>query len=945
MTENGKRVALFLTALLLAAVLAGGVRAAESVDLDAPLPVHPDIRMAELENGMGLWVRRHSTPPDRVTIWLHVDSGSLNETEQQRGLAHFLEHMAFRGSEHFPPGELIKFFESLGLTFGTHQNGFTSYTQTVYILTLPNVERETVDKGMLCLSDFAFRLLLRQEDLDQERGVILEEMRARKGPNQRIIEKLLPVLLPGSRVAERLPIGKEEVIENVTAEEVRAYYEKWYRPGNTTLLVVGDVEPDLVVELTKKNFGEWEPAGSPPEPTEPGVQPYERQRAAVLTDPEVTETEVSATTVRPLEPMKSVGDFRSDLVDDLGNWIVNRRLREMVQKGTAPFQGAQVYKQPLLNACTYIDAQASGKPDAWQPMMESLLTELRRAREHGFLPQELRLATRSMLARAEQAAKTESTSDAQSLVRQMNDDLANRRRPMSATQRLELLRKLLDGVTPEEVAAAFRRNFDPEARLLLSIMPEKEDLPVPAGDALKDVAGQVADAEMEPPAAEKALEGLLAEEPAPGEVASQDEHEGLDILTVAFENGTRAHLREMDFKKDQVFIRVTLGGVKLRETAGNRGITGLATQVFSQPASRGLSSTQISDFLSDKNVSVSGSVSADSLTFSVNAATADVEDGFQLAHLLLTSPRLEQSAVDRWKEEQLQAIESRRMETWDRALEAMRALLSGGDVRFSYPTKEQVDALTRRQAQEWLDRAVHEAPLEIAVVGDIEHDRALELTRKYLGSVASRSFEAPELEPLRQLDYREGPLTRTVEVPTVTPRSVVITGWRGADWTEVKDRRILQIAAQILTSRLRREIREQRGLTYSIWCVARPSTGYHGAGSMAVYFTADPDKAKEAAELAQSTVEEFAESGPTEEELATVRKQFRTIIENNQKEPSYWVSILADLDYLGTDLDDVAGALEAYTSYTRADILGVLGEYITPERHLQAIALPEEPEE
>ncbi len=940
-----KRVTFFLTVFALAVLWAGVIYADEAANPDAPLPVHPQIQMVELDNGMSLWVRRHATPPERVTMWLHVDTGSLNETEKERGLAHLLEHMAFRGSGHFPPGELIKFFESLGLTFGHHQNGFTSYTQTVYTLTLPNVERETIDKGMLCLSDFAFRLLLEPGEVQKEREVVLEEIRARKGPNQRIIEKLLPILLPGSRVAERLPIGKEEVVENATAQQVRAYYEKWYRPHNAALLVVGDVEPALIIELAERHFGPWGTADEPPEPADPGIQPYKRQRAAVLTDPELTETEVSVTTVRPLERIKTVGDFRRDLVDELGNWIVNRRLLEMVQKGTAPFQGAQVYKQPLLNACTYIDAQASGKPDAWRPMMESLLRELKRARKHGFLRQELKLATRALLARAEQAARTESTREAQSLVRQMNSDLSNRRRPMSAAQRLELLQKLVGGVTLDEVTAAFRRNFDPEARLLLSIMSDKEKLPVPAKEELKEVARQVTAAVVGPPAAKAELKSLLEAEPAPGTIPSRREHESLGILSVHFENGARAHLRHMDFKKDEVFIRVTLGGVKLRETEQNRGITGLATQVFSQPASRGLSSVQITDFLADKNVSVSGAVDADSMAFSVNAATTDVEDAFQLAHLLMSRPLLEQSAVDRWKEEQLQKIESRRMETWDRALDAIRELLSGGDVRFAYPTKEQVQTLTRRQAQDWLRRAVHGAPLEIAVVGDIERDRALALTRKHFGSLGQRPFRDPALEPLRELDYREGPLSRTVEVPTVTPRSVVITGWRGADWTDVKDRRILQIAARILTSRLRREIREQRGLTYTIWCVARPSEGYHGAGSMAVYFTADPDKAAEAAKLAQSKVKEFAESGPTDEELATVRKQFKTTVETSQKEPSYWVNVLGNLDYRRTRLEDVEKALEQYTSYTRDEILEVLNRYVTPTRRLQVIALPKEAQE
>ncbi len=934
---------LHVVALWLVLLAAPGLPAA-GLDLDAPLPVDPDIRMVELPNGLDLWMREHDTPPDRVGIWMHVDSGSLNETENQRGLAHFLEHMAFNGSEHFPPGELVKYFESLGLRFGQHQNAFTGYDQTTFTLRLPDTEKETISKGMLCMSDFAFRLSLKEEEVAKERGVVLEEIRARKGPDQRIIEKLLPIVLPGSRVARRRPIGKAEVIRQVDRPQVKAYYGKWYRPDNTTLLVVGDVGTDVIEELARKHFASWEPAEDPPREADPGVEPYTGLRTGVVTDPEVTETDVSAVSVRPLEKVRTVGEFRARLVDRLGNWIANRRLLEMLQKGTAPFQDAEVQKFPFLNACTYIDATATGKPDRWRPMMRALLTELKRARRHGFLAQELSNAKKAVLAAIEQAERTESTRDARSFLREMNGAVARDRKPMSAEQELELTRELIETVSLEEVAEAFRRNFDPAARLLLVIMPEKEDLPVPPEEDLKAVAEEVAAAEVEPPEEKELRESLLEEEPASGKVASREEEPDLGILSATLGNGFRVHLREMDFKKDQVFIRVVVGGGIIRETSANRGITGLTAQVLGQPASDALSSTQIQDILTGKNVSLSGSPASDALSFSVTSSTEDVEQAFQLAHLMLSRPRLEPSAADRWKEEMVQRIEKRRIDVGDQAVERMRSLLSGGDPRFKFPTRPQVEELARPQAQEWLGRLVRNGPVELAVVGDLERGRARELTVKYFGSLPERSRTDPELEALRELTYGEGPLEVTAEVPTITPRAVVITGWRGADWRNVKDRRILQIAGEILTSRLREEIREDRGLTYTIYCHSRAARAYPGTGLFAVYFTADPEKASRAAELARGVVEDLAASGPTEREMATVRKQFANILETSQKEPSYWVSVLSDLDYRGTRLDDVKKAMEQYTSYTREELMDVLGRYVTPERRLQVIALPTRPE-
>jgi len=195
-------------------------------DLNAPLPTDPKIKVLELPNGLTCWVRPHNRPPGKVSLWLHVDSGSVNEENNQRGLAHFLEHMAFDGTEHFPPGTLVKYFESMGMRYGSHQNAFTSFSQTTYTLTLPNTKEETVDKGLLCLSDYAFRMSLLPEEVEKERKVVLEESRARKGARQRMMDKLLPILLPGSLVAERLPIGKEEVIQSAPREELLSYYQK-----------------------------------------------------------------------------------------------------------------------------------------------------------------------------------------------------------------------------------------------------------------------------------------------------------------------------------------------------------------------------------------------------------------------------------------------------------------------------------------------------------------------------------------------------------------------------------------------------------------------------------------------------------------------------------------------------------------------------------------------
>lgn len=927
-------------AVLLAAATLMVARGAEQPDLRAALPVDPNVRIVELPNGLACWVRAHKTPPERVTLWLHVGTGSLNEEQGQRGLAHFLEHLAFDGTANFPPGELVKYFESIGLTFGRDQNAFTSYDQTTYTLTLPDTKDATLRKGLLCLADYAFRMSLLPEEIDKERKVVLEEVRARKGPDQRVREKLLPILLPGSRVAVRRPLGKEEVIRALRREDFLTYYGKWYRPGATTLLVVGDIEPDAVLKLIEEAFADWRPAARPPAAAEPGVEPYTETRAAVITDPELTEAEASAVLIRPLEPTETVGDFRRDLVSFLGMWAVDRRLEDMIRDGKAPFQKTTFWRGPLFNACTYVNTDVSGQPDKWRPMMESLLAEMKRARDHGILPRELEDAKKAHLAAAERAARTEPTRNARSLVSDMNRTVARGLKPISAAQKLELTQALLPAITLEEVSAAVRRNYSPDARLLLLTVPDKNGLPVPGEDEMLALAREVEARELEPWAAAERPEALLEKVPEPSTVARQEEDPDLKVLSVTLGNGVRAHLRSMDFKKDQVFVRITLAGGRVRETERNRGVTDVAALAFARPATGRLSSTDIRHIMIGKKIGVSGGAAGDHMWLRVAGSPDDLEDGMQLVHLLLTRPRIEKAALKQWKEKMDQVIEQRSTSVEAQLSERLTSLLTGGDPRVLPLGREHVQRLTLEDGQRWLEQVIASAPVEVSVVGDLDRARALELVLTYLGSLPPRPRVDPKLDRLRQVKQEDGPMVSTVEVDTVTPRAVVRIGWRGADWTDVKDRRTLSMASRILNSRLRVEIREERGLTYTIFCFARPGIEYGGTGIFTSHFTTDPGKAAEAAAITRQVMEKFAAEGPTAEEMATVLKQFHNLIETSQKEPGYWSEVLCDLDLHGTRLDDVKHALEQYTAYTREDLMAALAKYIVDKRRIEVISLP-----
>lgn len=928
-----------LRALWLLLLFAPTALFAAALDPQAALPADAAVHTGSLPNGMQYQIRPHATPPGKAALWLHIGSGSLNEDDNQQGLAHYLEHLAFNGSANFPPGTMIKRFEELGLSLGRHQNAFTDFVQTTYSLTLPNTQDEMVDLAFLALSDIAFRLTLDKTEIDKERPVILAEARARMGSGQRTFEKTLPVLLPGSRFAARLPIGEQADIQNATRDILKAYYDRWYHPANATLIIVGDIDPAAFERRIARYFGEWKPVATPAQNAAAGIKPYTQPRAAVVTDPELVNAEVSALNLRGPRPVRTIGQYRESLVDYIGTFAMNRRLADLVHSGNAPFLRASTSTSAVYDYATVASVTASGRTGRWQDSLRTLLQEVKRARQHGFHEQELADAKKALLAWAQDAVRIAPTRDAHELIGEMNRAVTEGKKTLSAEQERALLEALLPSITLDEVAAAFRANFAPDARLVLVKMPEKTGIKPPTQAHLLKLARAAERTTVAALPPKQRPQALLEKEPAPGTVVAQESDPDLKTHSYTLSNGVRVHVRHMDYKKGQVFVNVTLADGVQRETAKNRGITALAARAFAAPATRTLSSIDIRDLLTGKNVGVDGEARADALTLQVGGSNEDIEDGMRLAYLLLTQAKIEDTTFKTFKQRSLQWLDQQDFSVEGQLGRRVNALLMGDDPRFQPPSRTQVELLNLGKAQAWLDEILRTAPIEVAIVGDIDDTRALDLALRYLGSLPKREVVDARHRPA-PIGHKAGPFEDAVAVKTITPRARVLVAWRGADWQDVKDRRVLDMAAAVLQQRLFNDLREERGLVYSVSVNAIPGRIYAGSGQFAVSFTTDPEKALEAATLAQAAAERLAKEGPSEAELNTVRRQFAHEIETSRREPIYWASVLSTLDYYGTRLHDVKTAPAAIMAYTAEDIRQGLRKYMTQERRLRVVSAP-----
>ncbi len=925
--------------------------------LGKPLPADSRIATGKLGNGVTWMYREHDNPPGKMALIVHVDAGSLNETDQQRGLAHFMEHMVFNGTENVPPGELIPYFESIGMEFGADVNAFTSFDETAYMLFLPDTDPQRLDKALMVLSDYVLRALLLDKEIDKERGVILSEVRTGKSAEQRMRDKLWPELYAGSRFAERLPIGKEEIIAGAPRSEFVDFYRTWYRPEKLTVLLVGDAKPEGIVPLIDKWFGQY--AAAEPARTPPGAEfkPFTAERTLVVTDPEMSRCEVQVTDIRAGRPPTTmVEQWRVELVESIGTWIIGRRFRERVDKGEASYRNARASVSDFFHEAVLVSADATGEPADWPKMVEEVVAEVNRVHQHGFTERELELAKKEMLAEAERAVRTEATRDARRVLFQMMSAVNDQEPVLSAQQELDLYTELLPTVRLAEVSAAFNEHFKPGTFAYVIQMPEKEGVAVPPREDVLAVARAAWTRPVEPVDKAGGPGELLASLPTPGKVVESSADADLGITSAWLSNGVRVHHRFVDYKEDTVMVSVALAGGGIEETAANAGITAVARLAVNEAATKRLSSTNIRDLMTGKNIQVSAggggpgrggrgrgpgsALGEDALTISVQGSPKDLEAGLQLTHALLTEGRIEEAAFKNWKLETLQMLERMRTMPPFRAMEAVAELVSGGDPRMRFPTEEDVNRQSLEEAQAWFDRLCRQAPIEVAVVGEMKLEEAMPLIERYLGSLPERGRSAEHLDKLRRLGRSTGPLVRHVEMETITPQGVATAGFMAAEGHNAHDRRAFQLASQVLSTRLIKQIREDQGLVYSIRARYTPTWTYEDAAQFSAGAPCDPGNAKMVAEQIHAAFAEFAKTGPTEDELANAKKQVANNLDTEMKEPGYWWNILQHHDLHRRNLADEKVEKEAYEAYAADEVRGVFQKYYEPGRQFSVTVVP-----
>jgi zinc protease len=908
-------------------------------DLNAPLPVDPRVKFGTLDNGLTWYIERNTRPEERVELRLVVKAGSILEDPDQLGLAHFVEHMAFNGSENFEGNELVRYLESIGTEFGAHLNAYTSFDETVYMLRIPTDDEAMLDKGLLVLRDWAGGLTFDPAECERERGVVLEEWRLGQGLGQRVQDATMPQVFFGSLYAERLPIGTETSLSTFECDAARRFYDDWYRPELMAVMAVGDVDVQVFEARIRERFGDLAGPETPRPRAYTRVPDHAEPLIKVFTDRELT-----GASVQVLDKVDDIegsthADYRDFLVEAVAWTILNERLSHLAQAPDAPLLGAggQVSEVAHQRAAHVVGiAPKEGRELA---ALEAVLVELERLRRHGVTTPELQRAVdeqgRGFQAYYDERDKTDSATHVEELLRVFLTGEPMPGIPYEYALAASYLPELRTG----EVSAFAKTLFTGESRVVQLLMPEKEGVSAPSEAEIRALLADVAVRPIDPPATEEALAPLMTELPTPGKVVEETADTALGIVTWKLSNGATVVLRPSDFQEDEVVFEayspgghslvsdadfvpaITASSVALDSGLGDHDAISLRKLLSGHAA-------QVSPYIGERFEGMSGGGSA-----------FDVEILLQLIHLSFTRPRFDQDAFERDKAGRAEALRNRASSPDARFWDAWTKILWQDHLRnmpWSLEDLEQLD-LERSRAI-YQERFGDAGDFTFVFGGSLDAARFKPLVERYLASLpATGRVEAGRDTGARQVP---GVHTQTLSFGD-TPRGRVQLRLHGdfeSNWTT---RNHLSALEAVLSVRLREALREDLGGTYGVSVGVSSTEVPVSTYAVDVGFQCDPERIEELTAAMWKTLEELRATPVSEELIASVREKRRRERETAVRSNGFWVGSLGSTWRRGEDPHELLTFDARNASLTAADVQRIAALVLDPANHLLMIQRPE----
>ncbi|MCP4168857.1 MAG: insulinase family protein [Chloroflexi bacterium] len=913
----------------------------EPPEIEGALPIDPAVRIGQLDNGFTYYIRQNDEPMNRAELWLAVDAGSLLEDDDQLGLAHFLEHMLFNGTENFEGMAIVDFFETIGMEFGPDINAFTSFDETVYMLQVPSDDSESVNTAFDVLRDWAAFATISPEEVDKERGVVVEEWRLRnETASGRINDKILPFILNESRYADRLPIGDMDVVRNAPAETLRRYYETWYRPDLMGLVAVGDFDAGEIEALISEHFTDLSSPSDPVARTDYTVPAHENTTFLVVTDPEETVTQIQVIRKRDSQPLLTETDFRDDLITDLFYSMLNQRLDEIERQPDAPFLAAGVGAGQLVRPVAADFIAALVEDDKVEPGLEALLTEVERVRRHGFADTELERAKIDLLRFHETIYDERENIDNGALAGQYLDHFLASDPIPSIEYLYELAQRLIPEITLAEANEKSTALAASDNREVIVTAPEKADLELPSEDDLAASFSKVLAQEIAAYEDEVIDAPLLADIPEPAAILSEREIGDLDAVELELANGVRVLIKATDFKDDEVLVRaISPGGSSLVADEDFPEATTIAN-IIAQSGLGEFDQSAVEKLLTGKAVGVFPYIAELSEGFSGAASPEDLETLFQLIHLYVTAPRQDQDAFDVFQNQQRTVRVNRDRDPNAALQDALLQALYGSTIRRGPLSLEAIDTLDYEKGLEFYqDRFSDAGDFDFVFVGSLDPEELGALAQTYLGALPANGREETWQDVAPSIPEES---VETVVYKGEGDRATVQIVFTGPLDSTTKNRRRLSALEGVLDIVLREELREELAGVYS----SRVSTSLRELPEslyfVVVSYTADPDRVDELVEATLDQVRLLQADGPKEIDVEKVHSQLISNREEALEQNGFWLSLLEDYAFYGDEeLLDTASFEEQVLAVTAEDIQQAAIKYLREDQYVKAVLYPE----
>lgn len=907
---------------------------AQDLKGDSPIPFDPAVKTGKLKNGLTYYIRKNAKPENKVDLRLVINAGSILEDDSQQGLAHFMEHMCFNGTKRFPKNALVDYLQSIGVKFGQHLNAYTSFDETVYFLPIPSDNPEKVEKGFQILEDWAFNAVLTPEEIDKERGVVLEEYRLGLGAEDRMRKRFMPKMMYQSHYANRLPIGQKEILENFTYDKIVNFYKDWYRPDLMAVIVVGDIDVAQMEKKIQDHFGSYKnPKNEKPRKVF-DVPNHKETFVSVESDKEASSARVQLVYKDYTTPRKTVtiNDLKKDMAEGLFSSMLNNRLQELTHTATPPFTFGYTYHGDTWARTKEAYQSFAMTQDTKQlDALKVLIEENQRVKKFGFTQGELERAKSEWLAWIESSYKDRDKTESERFVSEYQSHFLTQQPTPGIEWEFNTMQKLLPGITLTDINGLIKDYIKDDNRVVILTGPEKDGLKKPTEAEVLAVLNQSNDnltAYEDAPVAAS----LLRKEVKPGSIAKREKNDKLGTTTLTLSNGAKVTYKKTDFKNDEVMMEaISFGGSNLFSNEDQKKVQ-FAQGALTEAGFSGLKLNDINKFMTGKMASAQPYIGGITEGFYGNATPKDMEYMFQMIHAYFTDLNLDKEAYEGYKQKQSAFYANMASSPSYYFQQEFYGYLYKDNPRFNgFIPNEKTWAQTDYQLayNKYKERFANAGDFEFYFVGNID-DKAIEdYSAKYLASLPSTGVK----EKATDLGYRmlKGEHKKVVNKGTDPKSSVTIMYYGDATYTP-KEALAMQALGEILTIKLTEQLRENESGVYGI--NARGSMGKvpYGSYSFNISFPCGPDNAEKLTASALNELQKIIDKGPDPKDLTKYKEAELLDYKKDIKDNNYWLDYFTRSYTYGTSAEEIFKVEEKVNALTAKDVQDVAKKYLTKDK-------------